>query len=195
MGFAISWCAVPESVADRFLEDLGLTPTGDTEEFPESLIAEARLDTGWRLLWYGEFECPFLSEADRKRLSEHHELIYCQVEEHIMTSSAELWCGGGRKWAILHEGEDGPRGLECEGSLPESFATIRAEMEASQKREGGDEALVDYIFEIPSLVAKAVTGFKYDEACTNVIGGEFWVLEKERPQDGLLCRLFGGTAR
>lgn len=195
MGFAISWCAVPESVADGFLKDLGLTSTGETEEFPESLIVEARLDTGWRLLWYGKFECPFLSEADRKRLSEHHEFLCCLVEEHTMTSSAELWSGGARKWRIFHEGEDGPRGLECDGIPPESLAAIRVEMETSQEREGGDEANVDYLFEIPLLVAKSITGFKHDEEYTNVIGREFRVLEKARPSGGFFSRLFRGTEK
>lgn len=50
MGFAISWCAVPEAAAGGFLQRIGLTETGETEEVPDSLIGVARLDTGWRLL-------------------------------------------------------------------------------------------------------------------------------------------------
>lgn len=66
MGFAITWCAVPEAEGDAFLNRLGLTDTGETEEIPESLIGVARLDSGWRLLWYNEYNCPFLEESQRR---------------------------------------------------------------------------------------------------------------------------------
>lgn len=39
MGFAISWCAVPEAAAGGFLQRIGLTETGETEEVPDSLIS------------------------------------------------------------------------------------------------------------------------------------------------------------
>jgi len=176
MGFAITWCAVPESAADDFLKRIGLIDTGETEEIPESLIGVARLDTGWRLLWYNEYDCPFLSEKKRRKYSRDHDLLYCLVEEHCMASSAELWSGGSRKWWISHEGENGPKGLDFSGELPENFHQIRTEMEALQKEEGGDEAGVDYIFDIPLLVAKSMTGFQLGEVCPHVIGNEFHVM-------------------
>ena len=39
MGFSITWCAVHVEGVERLLEQLGLSPTGNTEEFPESLIS------------------------------------------------------------------------------------------------------------------------------------------------------------
>ena len=191
MGFAISWCAVPESAADAFLDRAGLTDTGKTEEIPESLIAVARLDTGWRLLWYNKYGCPFLGEAQRREHSRHHDLLYCLVEEHCMASSSEMWSGGSRKWWISHEGIDGPKGLDFSGDLPGDFQRIKTEMEETQKREGGDKAEVDYLFEIPLLVAKTITGFKHDEVCPHVVGDLFTVMEIESQQRGPLSRLFG----
>jgi hypothetical protein len=49
MGFSITWCAVREKYADKFVQDLDLTPTGQTEEFPESLDCIAKLDLAARL--------------------------------------------------------------------------------------------------------------------------------------------------
>lgn len=178
MGYSATWCAVPELKAEQFLGRLGLTPTGESEELPESLISAARLDTGWRVIWYAEYGCPFLRPQDLARLSVDHDLVLCQVEEHVMASSAELWSGGKRKWWLSHDGEEGPKGLDVDGDLPASFPAIRGELERAQIEEGGDKADVDYIFEIPLRVAQSIVGFKHDEDSTHVIGSEFEVLSK-----------------
>jgi hypothetical protein len=191
MGFAISWCAVPESSADDFLKRVGLTDTGETKEVPDSLIGVARLDTGWRLLWYNKYDCPFLSEAQRQEHSRHHDLLYCLVEEHCMASSSELWSHGSRKWWIFHEGIDGPKGLDFSGELPNDFQQIKSKIEETQKREGGEKANVDYIFEIPLLVAKSITGFKHDEVCPHIVGNEFKIMRNESQQGGLFSRFLG----
>jgi hypothetical protein len=191
MGFAISWCAVPEAAADGFLQRIGLADTGETEEVPDSLIGVARLDTGWRLLWCNEYDCPVLGEAQRQEHSRHHDLLYCLVEEHCMASSSEFWSHGSRKWWISHEGINGPKGLDFSGELPNDFQSIRSEMEAAQEKEGGDKADVDYIFEIPLQVAKSITGFKHDEVCPHIVGNEFKIMRSECQQGGFFSRLFG----
>lgn len=190
MGFAISWCAVPESAAEGFLQRIGLVETGETEEIPESLISVARLDTGWRLLWYNEYDCPFLGERERQEHSRHHELLFCLVEEHCMANSAELWSEGSQKWWISHGGEDGPKGLDFSGNLPDVFQKVKAEMEEMQGKEGGDQADVDYLFEIPLLVARSLTGFKHDEAW-HIVGNEFRIMTKEVRPRGVFSRFFG----
>ena len=96
-----------------------------------------------------------------------------------MASSSELWSNGSRKWWISHEGIDGPKGLDFSGDPPPNFQQIKTEMESKQEKEGGTEADVDYIFEIPLLVAKAVTGFKHDDVCPHVIKDEFKIMTRE----------------
>lgn len=104
-----------------------------------------------------------------------------------MASSSELWTNGHRRWWISHEGIEGPKGLNFSGSLPDVFKNIKAEMEATQIKNGGDRADVDYIFEIPLLVAKALVGFKHDEICPHVIRNEFKIMRNEN----FLSRIFG----
>ena len=104
-----------------------------------------------------------------------------------MASSSELWRGGKRQWWISHEGEDGPKGLAAEGDLPDCFASIRREMEDTQRGAGGSAAGVDYIFDIPLKVAQALVGFKHDE----VTQEQFVVLSRSGPKKGLIRRLFG----
>jgi len=107
-----------------------------------------------------------------------------------MSSSSELWSDGSQKWWISHEGIAGPKGLDFLGSPPDVFQGVRAEIEETQKKEGGDQADVDYIFEIPLLVAKSITGFKHDEICSHVIGDEFKIMTRTH-RGGLFSRLFG----
>lgn len=189
MGFSITWCAVREEGAQRLLEQLNLSPTGKTEEVPQSLISTAKLDTGWRIIWYYKYGCPFLRPEDLRNISSDQDVLVCLVEEHVMASSAEMWFGGQRKWWISHEGEDGPSGLSTDGDLPECFSPIRSEMEEAQRAEGGDEADVDYMFEVPLKVAQSLSGFKHDENCPHMVG-PFVVLSTAAQTKSVLGRLF-----
>ncbi len=191
MGFAITWCAVREDKAEQFLNQLGLSPTGETEEVPESLISTAKLDTGWRVIWYNKYNCPFLKPRDLGRLSSDKDVLLCLIEEHAMASSSEMWSQGKRKWWLSHEGDAGPKGLATDGDLPEPFPAIRREMEQAQLEAGGDHAGIDYIFEIPLKLAEALVGFKHDEDDTHVVAGHYVVLSRTEPTRGLLRRLFG----
>lgn len=190
MGYSITWCAVREEVADQLLSHLGLSATGETEDIPEAPFCMARLNAGWTLIWSNEYACPVLTEASAA-FSAGHDLLLCQVEEHVMASSAELWSGGRRRWWVSHEGHDGPRGLETDGELPDLFVSIRDEMENAQRAEGGDDADVDYIFEIPLKVAQALVGFKHDENYESVVNGNFLVLSKSVGKKNFLSRLLG----
>jgi hypothetical protein len=191
MGFSVSWYAVREGGAQELLDRLGLSPTGETEEVPESLISTAKLDTGWRIIWYNEYECPFLRPEDLAVISNDEEVLRCLVEEHVMASSSELWAGGKRKWAIAHLGEDGPKGLSVDGDLPGCYASIRQEMEKAQRAAGGDAAGVDHIFEIPLKIAQTLVGFKHDEVCPHMTEEQFVVLSRSAPKKGFIARLFG----
>jgi hypothetical protein len=193
MGYSISWCAVPEADAQAFLERLDLRPTGASERVPESLISTAALDTGWRVLWYDEYDCPFLRSGDLKVISRDHDVLLCRVEEHVMASSAEFWSGGTRTWWISHEAENGPNALDIDGDLPECFPAVRAEMETAQRAQREDDPLrADYLFDIPLKVAHSLVGFKHDEDCPHLTDGAFVILSGSRAKRGLLSRLFRG---
>lgn len=108
-----------------------------------------------------------------------------------MASSSELWSGGKRKWWISHQGENGPKGLDTAGQLPDYFSAIKNEMEEAQRAEGGDDADVDYIFEIPLRVAQALVGFKHDEECPHVSEEQFVVLSRPAMRKSFFAKLLG----
>ena len=192
MGFAITWCAVREDKAQGLLDQLGLSPTGERERVPESLISMATLDTGWRVIWYNEYACPLLKQDDLRKISEERDILVCLVEEHVMASSSEFWSGGSRAWWIAHEGEDGPIGLETDGEPPDVFPAIKKAMEDAQRAEGRTNTDVDYIFEIPLKVAQAIVGFKHDEECPHLTDEKFVVMSRPASRKGLLNKLWGG---
>ena len=57
-----------------------------------------------------------------------------------------------------------------------SFLTVRRELEEAQRAAGGDDADVDYLFDIPLRVAQSIVGFKHDEDCSHMNGAPFVVL-------------------
>lgn len=177
MGYSITWCAIREEAADQLLSHFGLLATDKIEDDPESPFSTAKLNTGWRLIWSNRYGCPVLTK-NAATFSGEQEVLLCQVEEHVMASSSELWLGGRRKWWVSHEGENGPKGLDSEGELPKCFASIRDEIENAQRAEGGDDADVDLIFEIPLKIAQSLVGFKHDENYESVLKGNFMVLSQ-----------------
>lgn len=144
MGFSISWCAIREEKSEQFFQRLGLTATGEIEELPESLISTAKLNTGWRVIWYNKYACPFLQTNDLRSISLDQDVLLCSVEEHVMASSVEMWSNGKCKWRLSHEGEDGPKGLSTEGEPPEFFSAIRKEMEDAQLAAGGGRSRLHF---------------------------------------------------
>ena len=79
-----------------------------------------------------------------------------------------MFVAGRGSWPS-HEGEDGPNGLSVAGEVPRTLAEIQKEMEDLQLAEGGDDAGVDHIFEIPFKVAQSLLGFKHDEDPAHLI--------------------------
>lgn len=60
--------------------------------------------------------------------------------------------------------------------MPESFPAIREDLEQLQVAKGGDNADVDYIFDIPLKVAQILVGFKHDEECPHLVDKHYVVM-------------------
>jgi hypothetical protein len=146
------------------LRDLGLSPTGQRDEFPaESPIGGASLPGGWYAVVFDRYDHALLADEVLKALSENCELVAAGAEEHVMSSFAEGWRNGERIWSVVHDADEGLGHLEADGSLPDGFEAIRSERLEEQKAAGGDEADVDYVFDVPLDVATRITGFSHVE--------------------------------
>lgn len=159
----MAWMALKKTDADAASGALGLERKGGGLPHPEFEFSGAALPTGWYLVVGDRSGYEFIAYSDLRALSETQDVIVCEVEEHVMYSSAALWRGGACLWKVVHESDHGIYHLETEGEPPAAFESVRAKYVAKQDAEGGEDADVDYIFEVPLRLARDIAGYKHDE--------------------------------
>jgi hypothetical protein len=164
MGFSLSWVAVRGRSAEDVRRDLRLIPTGERQEFPEAPFVGAALPGGWSLI-VANRDHRFGEEELLARLSVGGETVACLVEDHSMVSQASGWKAGRHIWSVFHDGSDGRGRPEQEGEVPAEFAPILKALEEEQ-RGGYDD--VDYLYDAPAELAKALVGFRHDQRLPDV---------------------------
>jgi hypothetical protein len=174
MGYAISWLAVRGKSPEAVAQELGLTPTGETAQYGESLFTGRTLASGWFLLVINQCEHDFVKQEFLASLSNNCEVLACSIEEHVMFCSSELWTKGDRIWRIEHDAQKSIDHINSSGPLPTGYSAIEREFSEEQKKAGGKKADVDYFFEIPLQTAKGIVGFKHDESSPEDEGFEIF---------------------
>lgn len=163
MGSSLTWIAIRGLDEDGVLQAVGVRKTGhQTMDMPKNreLVGRA-LDNGWYLLISGECEDPFLSEKKNlARITAHCEAVVCMLEEHVMFSMSARWKNGRKIWSVSHVGEDGERHIKKSGTPPKSYELHKAAQLAKQAK---DNEGVDYVYELPFLLAEEVSGVKIDD--------------------------------
>lgn len=170
MGFSIAWVAVRGLSKDDILARLGLADTGEPDEANETPVSGAALPGGGYLVFFNDFGHPAAQAGSMALLSAGAEALGCQVEEHVMASAAFLYRDGTKVWEVVHLADEGLYHLEVGGTPPALLETIHAEMRATQDEQGGLEAEVDCLFEVPLMLATALYGYRHDEAA--LLSGE-----------------------
>src|SRR6185295_4504688 len=103
MGYALSWLAVRGKHPEQVLAGLDATPTGRHVGFAERRLGARQLPSGWYAVYANESEHAWVQEDWLATLSAGAEVLACQVEEHAMFSSVELWRAGERQWRVVHD--------------------------------------------------------------------------------------------
>jgi hypothetical protein len=161
VGFAVSWIAVRAAKAS-VLEALALTDTGRTETVPESAVCGSELPDGWYLVFLNRFDHILAKPKNLERVSTLASVVTCQVEEHVMVSEASLFENGRRVWRVLHNAQDNIYHIQTEGDLPSGFGAILQRERQQQDEEGGEDAQVDYLFEVPVELAMSICKYRHD---------------------------------
>jgi hypothetical protein len=162
MGYSISWIAVRRKQKSDFLAHLHLRDSGGSDEANESPVSGAALPTGWYVIFLNDLTHPFVTPAALQKLSEGCVVIGCHVEEHVMFSACFHYADGRHDWTITHEFEKGLYDLEVEGAAPDLVAELHAAAQQEQDNEGGVDAGVDCIFDVPLGAAERVCGYRHD---------------------------------
>jgi homoserine O-acetyltransferase len=192
VGFALSWVAVKGKAAAGVLSDLRLLPTGARGIEGESEFVGAPAEDGWYLIVMDGAEHRLLQPDALERLSAGCDVLTCTVEEHVMFSEATGWRDGQQLWRVRHVGEDGPVGIEEDGTFPPEYPSIRDRLVKEQEAAGGSDADVDHLFDIPVVLVKSFVGYKHDERNPKFEDDAFEVLESENSKKGSwAARIFG----
>ena len=162
MSEVYSWLAMKGASADEACGKLGLTRSGEECDYFESVFSGAALPTGWYVAVAGREAFDFFMDFSLERLSESHDLMVMEVEEHVMQFKLDYWRNGACLWRVLHDGQQGVYHLEGEGELPADFEALKAEYVKQLDEAGGENAHVDYLCEVPLELARRVTGFGYN---------------------------------
>lgn len=195
MGYSLSWLAIKGCSATTIQTKLGLKDSGLCAEFAESNIVGAALPSGWYLIVFDDRKYELLNDAKLAELSDGCEVLFCDVEEHVMCSAASGWRNGLKIWSVEHDSQYGIYHLVREGAVPEILSAISIELNSQQDAEGGEKADVDYIFDIPVELTKSFTGYRYDQDLPNVKDNPFHILLLNapiRPSIGMRIKLLLG---
>ncbi len=195
MGISASWIGIKGRSKPDVLAELDLTDTGNLDPEMQARFCCAERPEGWLIVFSDDFE--FASPRTIADLSQGGLAIGSVMEEHVMFSGLRAYGDGQSLWSVTHDPEEGLRSLSVTGTPPEVLASIRDDAVRQQEEAGGEGANVDFLFDVPMDLAKALTGFRHDEDNSN--SPTFTVLERagrtRRNDDpgkgGWLATLFG----
>jgi len=179
MGFSISFIAVKGREKAEVVGELGLADTGRPDPRTRARFVYAELPDGWRLVYSNSFD--YASPRRIADLSKGALAVGCAVEEHVMFSGARAYEDGRELWSVIHDRQDGLYDLSMTGKPPAELQAIKDRLFKEQDEEGGADAGVDCIFDIPVELAAAVTGFRHDEPMPGSGGPSLTALKPLRP--------------
>ncbi|GMV80874.1 MAG: hypothetical protein AMXMBFR7_20580 [Planctomycetota bacterium] len=164
MGYNIYWLGVRGKANDVVLSELGFCGTGKFEESPEGKYSAVLLSTGWYVIFANETGY-YPSLSDLNQLSQNAEVLLCQIMEGSMYSEASHWRLGTMVWNVTHDSSRGLKHLHVRGEPPAAYHKIRESLLQKQDMDTStyQGMGVDYIFDVPIELARAITGFRHDE--------------------------------
>jgi hypothetical protein len=179
--------------------ELGFRMTGEYDELAESPLCSIEMPSGWYLIVSNRSELVAPPEAMQRISSSGAELVTCFVEEHVMVSSATAWKGGRQLWSVVHDAQQKRDHLAIEGEVPTCFDAILNRLRDEQRQANAEKRGVDYIFDVPVELARALVGYRHDQDIPDLKGSSFAILSGEVPstpisikKPSFFKRWFGG---
>lgn len=158
MGFRVSLYAVFDCEPAQVQHALGLTPDGETAEFPDSAVAGAVTKAGVYVLCFNDRK--LYGEDAIGPIAKRFRYLACTANETCMYSALVAVNCGREEWSVIHDSSKEARHLETHGDVPSPWAAIRRRKFAQQEADGEG---VDHIFDIPIELFVELGGVRYDE--------------------------------
>ena len=89
-------------------------------------------------------------------------ILIAQVYEGGMLSCLFSYEDGIKSWDVMHDSSKGLTNLDIEGTPPKIIDEVRGEMTLAQHMDEGQDADVDYFFDIPIVLGKRLCGFQHN---------------------------------
>ncbi|MFC1596801.1 hypothetical protein ACFL5Q_02535 [Planctomycetota bacterium] len=176
MGFNVATIAIRGKPLSEIHAQVGVQPTGESDEEPDAPVVGAMLPSGWYLIYFNDRDFP--DSHGLSQLSLGAELVLNNVSETVMYSHASGWENGNERWSVTHDAQQGLDHLERTGDVPPSLSAITQRLETLQREK--DDA--DYIFDIPVELVRDITGFRYDGNNGGYPVDEFSTLQRLAPK-------------
>jgi hypothetical protein len=178
VGVCLCWIAVRGCPRDAAVEELGFEEGHAVDDLPDR-IGIATLPNDWLLFVFND-DLQRAFDAEVTALSRHGPAVACAIEEHVMYHEARGYGGGEETWRMTHDPTTAHSRyhLAVTGQPPANFEAVHSKAVAQQDAEGGEDANVDFISEVPLKVAKSICGFRHDDAWPE--GFQFTELRRAR---------------
>ncbi|MCA9816788.1 MAG: hypothetical protein KC652_16855 [Cyanobacteria bacterium HKST-UBA01] len=157
MGFNITCIAIKSKNKTKILQGLRLKGSGKQ---PDSVvpgsgeITGGLLQNGWYLILDATWKL-LENQQLLEELSNEYEIIYGEVGEGWMGSSAGRYNKGKRSWQISYMLDKNPEDFEISGKPPKAFDEIKERLLSKSPQYG------NYHFEVPVELFDHYVGFRY----------------------------------
>jgi hypothetical protein len=188
-----SWVAIQQCHAAELLDYLGLVEIGESDYPPAARFSWAEFPNQWVVVFSQDFD--WGSPERARELSRFGLALGCQFEDKVeMTSLLCAARDGNELWRVFHNSLGSIYRLDVTGEPPNELWSIRDRVFREQESDGGEEAGVDYVHDIPFELAQAICGYRHDEDET--LFKELRKVGVPGPQPGarnpgFLAKLFG----
>jgi hypothetical protein len=162
MGSSISWIGVKGRGKGEVLDALGLEDTDAPVGDRVTRFSLATMPGEWLIVMANNMD--FASPARLASLSAGAEVLGVQVEEHVMFSGLRVYHEGAEVWSVIHDCNHGLDHAAVTGTPPALLQPIIDDLRTQQAAEGGDDAEVDLVFDVPVVAAAAICGYRHDGA-------------------------------
>ncbi len=154
MVLVASWIAVKPSSKVTVFKRLGLADLREPVAFQLAAPAYLELDEDWLVI----VDC-YPSTDVMQVLSQEGWALACLADEPGRVSLAQGFQRGALCWSVMYDEEEGPRGLEAQGSPPRDFAALADNVmqEAADARRAGRDS--NALFNAPIELAGRECGF------------------------------------
>ena len=161
MGFAGSWIAVRGRSPSELLGRLDLVDTGEAAGDRIVTYALTQSPKDWLVILSSLYD--FANPARLAEVSIGTEALGVQVEEHVMVIRIWVYRDGVEQWSLTHDPELGMDHAAITGSPPDWLGPIVDRLKADRAADGGDESMVDFVFEAPLEASVTLCGFRHDD--------------------------------